>query len=169
MQATDGSLKVSYSRSQISIISISILIHEVGSGMKVLFSLSSGEKALLVEYIVFLQTSSEEISSETLDFINLQSNMVEGTYNDSLKPSITEDLNGNVLLNLYSGFPTLWLWLLLSENVFMINILNHLFIFSYFKLDMIKDQSIHMFFALWLWLKQTPILRDNMLCTISVK
>ncbi|XP_056611133.1 interphotoreceptor matrix proteoglycan 2 [Triplophysa dalaica] len=54
---------------------------------------SSGEKALLVEYIVFLQTSSEEISSETLDFINLQSNMVEGTYNDSLKPSITEDLN----------------------------------------------------------------------------
>lgn len=109
MQATDGSLKVSYSRSQISIISISILIHEVGSGMKVLFSLSSGEKALLVEYIVFLQTSSEEISSETLDFINLQSNMVEGTYNDSLKPSITEDVNGNVLLNLYSGFPTLWL------------------------------------------------------------
>ncbi|KAA0715705.1 Interphotoreceptor matrix proteoglycan 2 [Triplophysa tibetana] len=53
----------------------------------------SVEKALLVEYIVFLQTSSEEISSETLDFINLQSNMVEGTYNDSLEPSITEDLN----------------------------------------------------------------------------
>ncbi|XP_057192995.1 interphotoreceptor matrix proteoglycan 2 isoform X2 [Triplophysa rosa] len=54
---------------------------------------SSGEKALLVEYIVFLQTSSGEISSETLDLINLQSNMEEGTYRDSLGPTITEDLN----------------------------------------------------------------------------
>lgn len=65
--------------------------------MKVSFSLCSGENAVLVEYIVFLQTSSEKISSETLDFINLQSNMVEGTYSDSLGPTITEDLNGKVL------------------------------------------------------------------------
>ncbi|XP_051565483.1 interphotoreceptor matrix proteoglycan 2-like [Myxocyprinus asiaticus] len=36
---------------------------------------SSIEKAVLVDYVVFLQTSSEEISSETLDFINLQSIM----------------------------------------------------------------------------------------------
>lgn len=69
------------------------------SGMKVLFSVGSGEKAVLVEYIVFLQTSSEEISSETLDFINLQSNMVEGTYSDSLRPTITEDLNGKEFRN----------------------------------------------------------------------
>ncbi|XP_073668124.1 interphotoreceptor matrix proteoglycan 2 isoform X2 [Paramisgurnus dabryanus] len=50
--------------------------------------LISGEKSVLVEYVVFLQTSSEEISSETLDFINIQSNMVEGTYGDSPQPTI---------------------------------------------------------------------------------
>ncbi|XP_016298507.1 interphotoreceptor matrix proteoglycan 2-like isoform X2 [Sinocyclocheilus anshuiensis] len=65
---------------------------------------SSGEKAVLVEYVVSLQTSSEEISSETLDFINLQSNMVEGTFSYSegptvqytitdLHPDITESLH----------------------------------------------------------------------------
>nr|XP_055071442.1 interphotoreceptor matrix proteoglycan 1 isoform X1 [Misgurnus anguillicaudatus] len=50
--------------------------------------LISGEKSVLVEYVVFLQTSSEEISSETLDFINIQSNMVEGTYGDSPRPTV---------------------------------------------------------------------------------
>ncbi|XP_050975136.1 interphotoreceptor matrix proteoglycan 2 isoform X2 [Labeo rohita] len=66
---------------------------------------SSGDKAVLVEYVVSLQTSSEEISSETLDFINLQSNMVEGTFSYSegptvqytiidLHPDITETLHG---------------------------------------------------------------------------
>ncbi|XP_051566247.1 interphotoreceptor matrix proteoglycan 2-like [Myxocyprinus asiaticus] len=49
---------------------------------------SSGAKAVLVDYVVYLQTSSEEISSETLDFINLQSNMVEGTFRDYEKPTI---------------------------------------------------------------------------------
>lgn len=63
---------------------------------------------MLVEYVVFLQTSSEEIGSETLDFINLQSNMVEGTYGDSSQPTvqhtminphsyITDALNGTAL------------------------------------------------------------------------
>nr|XP_017213312.1 interphotoreceptor matrix proteoglycan 2 isoform X2 [Danio rerio] len=65
---------------------------------------SSGENAVLVEYVVSLQTRSEEISSETLDFINLQSNMVEGTFSYSegptiqytiidLRPDITEALH----------------------------------------------------------------------------
>ncbi|XP_016383224.1 interphotoreceptor matrix proteoglycan 2-like isoform X2 [Sinocyclocheilus rhinocerous] len=65
---------------------------------------SSGDKAVLVEYVVSLQTSSEEISSETLGFINLQSNMVEGTFSYSegptvqytiidLHPDITESLH----------------------------------------------------------------------------
>ncbi|XP_073702160.1 interphotoreceptor matrix proteoglycan 2 isoform X2 [Garra rufa] len=49
---------------------------------------SSGDKAVLVEYVVSLQTSSEEISSETLDFINLQSNMVEGTFSYSAGPTV---------------------------------------------------------------------------------
>ncbi|XP_016418397.1 interphotoreceptor matrix proteoglycan 2-like isoform X2 [Sinocyclocheilus rhinocerous] len=49
---------------------------------------SSGDKAVLVEYVVSLQTSSEEISSETLDFINLQSNMVEGTFSYSEGPTV---------------------------------------------------------------------------------
>ncbi|KAL1267779.1 hypothetical protein QQF64_033142 [Cirrhinus molitorella] len=49
---------------------------------------SSGDKAVLVEYVVSLQTSSEEISSETLDFINLQSNMVEGTFSYSERPTV---------------------------------------------------------------------------------
>uniref|UniRef100_A0A8C1C3T0 Interphotoreceptor matrix proteoglycan 2 n=1 Tax=Cyprinus carpio carpio TaxID=630221 RepID=A0A8C1C3T0_CYPCA len=49
---------------------------------------SSGDKAVLVEYAVSLQTSSEEISRETLDFINLQSNMVEGTFSYSEGPTV---------------------------------------------------------------------------------
>ncbi|XP_043105133.1 interphotoreceptor matrix proteoglycan 2 isoform X1 [Puntigrus tetrazona] len=49
---------------------------------------SSGDEAVLVEYVVSLQTSSEEISSETLDFINLQSNMVEGTFSYSEGPTV---------------------------------------------------------------------------------
>ncbi|XP_058642156.1 interphotoreceptor matrix proteoglycan 2 isoform X2 [Onychostoma macrolepis] len=49
---------------------------------------ASGDKAVLVEYVVSLQTSSEEISSETLDFIHLQSNMVEGTFSYSEGPTV---------------------------------------------------------------------------------
>ncbi len=76
--------------------------------MQLLSSLCSGDKAVLVEYVVSLQTSSEEISSETLDFINLQSNMVEGTFSFSegptvqytitdIHPDITEALHGTAL------------------------------------------------------------------------
>ncbi|KAK7169159.1 hypothetical protein R3I93_005222 [Phoxinus phoxinus] len=65
---------------------------------------SRGDKAVLVEYVVSLQTNSEVITSETLDFINLQSNMVEGTFSYSegptvqytitdLQPDITEALH----------------------------------------------------------------------------
>ncbi|KAI2660693.1 Interphotoreceptor matrix proteoglycan 2 [Labeo rohita] len=78
------------------------------NAVQLLFSLCSGDKAVLVEYVVSLQTSSEEISSETLDFINLQSNMVEGTFSYSegptvqytiidLHPDITETLHGTAL------------------------------------------------------------------------
>uniref|UniRef100_A0A8C1C481 Interphotoreceptor matrix proteoglycan 2 n=1 Tax=Cyprinus carpio carpio TaxID=630221 RepID=A0A8C1C481_CYPCA len=49
---------------------------------------SSGDEAVLVEYVVSLQTSSEELSSETLDFIHLQSNMVEGTFSYSEGPTV---------------------------------------------------------------------------------
>ncbi|XP_048049722.1 interphotoreceptor matrix proteoglycan 2 isoform X2 [Megalobrama amblycephala] len=49
---------------------------------------SSGDKAVLVEYVVSLQNNSEVISSETLDFINLQSNMVEGTFSYSEGPTV---------------------------------------------------------------------------------
>ncbi|ROI57073.1 Interphotoreceptor matrix proteoglycan 2 [Anabarilius grahami] len=48
----------------------------------------SGDKAVLVEYVVSLQNNSEVISSETLDFINLQSNMVEGTFSYSEGPTV---------------------------------------------------------------------------------
>ncbi|XP_026126674.1 interphotoreceptor matrix proteoglycan 2 [Carassius auratus] len=65
---------------------------------------SSGDKAVLVEYVVSLQTISEEISSKTMDFINLQSNMVEGTFSNSegstvqytiidIHPNITEAMH----------------------------------------------------------------------------
>lgn len=76
--------------------------------MRLVFSLCSGDKAVLVEYVVSLQNNSEVISSETLDFINLQSNMVEGTFSYSegptvqytiidLHPDITEALHGTAL------------------------------------------------------------------------
>lgn len=105
--------------------------------MKVLFSVGSGEKAVLVEYTVFLQTSSEEISSETLDFINLQSNMVEGTYSDSLRPTITEDLNGKELRNFNNmDISSQNLKYKLSEKC-IYYLLNHLFIFL-FLTDVIK-------------------------------
>ncbi|XP_052462151.1 interphotoreceptor matrix proteoglycan 2 isoform X1 [Carassius gibelio] len=48
----------------------------------------SGDKAVLVEYVVSLQSSSEKISSETLDFIHLQSNMVEGTFSYLERPTV---------------------------------------------------------------------------------
>lgn len=61
-----------------------------------------------MEYVVSLQSSSEKISSETLDFIHLQSNMVEGTFSYlerptvqytiiDLHPDITEALHGTAL------------------------------------------------------------------------
>ncbi|KAL6485072.1 hypothetical protein MHYP_G00071170 [Metynnis hypsauchen] len=52
----------------------------------------TGDKAVLVQYEVTLQTSGQEVSSETLDFINLQSNMVEGTFSDSEKPTVVYTL-----------------------------------------------------------------------------
>ena len=45
-----------------------------------------------MQYEVTLLTSGQEISSETLDFINLQSNMVEGTFCDSEKPTVVYTL-----------------------------------------------------------------------------
>ncbi|XP_036425913.1 interphotoreceptor matrix proteoglycan 2 [Colossoma macropomum] len=53
---------------------------------------ASGDEAVLVQYAVTLQTSGQEVSSETLDFINLQSNMVEGTFSDSEKPTVVYTL-----------------------------------------------------------------------------
>lgn len=49
---------------------------------------ASGNKSVLVRYAVTLQTRGQEVSSKTMDFINLQSNMVEGTFNDSEKPTV---------------------------------------------------------------------------------
>lgn len=46
-----------------------------------MFSLHSGE-SVLVNYVVLLQTKGHEISSEALDFINMQLNMVEGNFDD---------------------------------------------------------------------------------------
>ncbi|KAL7866017.1 hypothetical protein SRHO_G00112640 [Serrasalmus rhombeus] len=54
--------------------------------------LEFSDKAVLVQYEVTLQTSGQEVSSETLDFINLQSNMVEGTFSDSEKPTVVYTL-----------------------------------------------------------------------------
>uniref|UniRef100_A0A672KVL1 Interphotoreceptor matrix proteoglycan 2 n=1 Tax=Sinocyclocheilus grahami TaxID=75366 RepID=A0A672KVL1_SINGR len=65
---------------------------------------SSGDKAVLVEYVVSLQTSSEEISSETLDFIHLQSNIVEGTFSYSEGPTVqytTIDLHPDITESLH--------------------------------------------------------------------
>ncbi|TRY88182.1 hypothetical protein DNTS_026882 [Danionella cerebrum] len=49
---------------------------------------ASGENGVLVEYVVSLQTSGEAISRETMDFINLQSNMVEGSFSYSDGPTV---------------------------------------------------------------------------------
>ncbi|XP_049341219.1 interphotoreceptor matrix proteoglycan 2 isoform X2 [Astyanax mexicanus] len=48
----------------------------------------SGNEAVLVRYAVTLQTGGQEVSTKTLDFINLQSNMVEGSFSDSEKPTV---------------------------------------------------------------------------------
>ncbi|XP_072542500.1 interphotoreceptor matrix proteoglycan 2 isoform X2 [Salminus brasiliensis] len=53
---------------------------------------ASGNEAVLVQYAVTLKTSGQEVSSETLDFINLQSNMVEGTFSDTEKPTVVYSL-----------------------------------------------------------------------------
>lgn len=45
-------------------------------------------KAVLVNYVVSLQTMGHEISSETLDFINMQLNIVEGNLSDLEKPTV---------------------------------------------------------------------------------
>lgn len=50
-------------------------------------SLHSGE-TVLVHYVVSLQTRGQEFSSETLDFINMQLNMVDGNFSDSEKPTV---------------------------------------------------------------------------------
>ncbi|XP_058248558.1 interphotoreceptor matrix proteoglycan 2 [Hemibagrus wyckioides] len=43
---------------------------------------TSGGESVLVNYVVLLQTKGHEISSEALDFINMQLNMVEGNFDD---------------------------------------------------------------------------------------
>ncbi|KAL7881445.1 hypothetical protein AOLI_G00082930 [Acnodon oligacanthus] len=54
--------------------------------------LEFSDKAVLVQYEVTLQTNGQEVSSEALDFINLQSNMVESTFSDSEKPTVVYTL-----------------------------------------------------------------------------
>ncbi|XP_030643385.1 interphotoreceptor matrix proteoglycan 2 [Chanos chanos] len=44
--------------------------------------------AVLVRFVVVLQTDGEEINGETLDFINLQSNMMESSFSLSEKPTV---------------------------------------------------------------------------------
>ncbi|KAI4896189.1 hypothetical protein NFI96_006662 [Prochilodus magdalenae] len=53
---------------------------------------SSGDEEVLVRYAVTLQTSGQEVNSDTLDFINLQSNMVEGTFSNSEGPTVVYTL-----------------------------------------------------------------------------
>ncbi|KAF5903083.1 sentrin-specific protease 7 isoform X1, partial [Clarias magur] len=47
----------------------------------------SGEETVLVHYVVSLQTRGQEISNETVDFINMQLNMMEGNVSYSEKPT----------------------------------------------------------------------------------
>lgn len=42
----------------------------------------------MVNYVVSLQTLGQEISSETLDFINMQLNMMEGNFSDAEKTTV---------------------------------------------------------------------------------
>ncbi|KAF4087323.1 hypothetical protein AMELA_G00093980 [Ameiurus melas] len=49
---------------------------------------TSGGDAVLVNYVVSLETLGQEISSETLNFINMRLNTMEGNFSDAEKPTV---------------------------------------------------------------------------------